>query len=696
MRAVWAVAILASVGVAWAADAPAPAEDDGAIEAVGALGRELRARLVPAPDVVVVGNSKVATDLDLPALEATLTELGAGPAPHFAGLGVPGTQAPVWYAVASEHVFGAGARPRALLAYGTLAGALTTVLPQAPARTQLARLLGPGAPPVLARPFGGALTPELLEAYTRAGGNVCDPGRTTAPALPGPVEPLAVEASFFAELAALAAKHEARFGFVRQPVAPSGNLDDAVPIEAERAAMAVVRRGGGAWIDLRAELGSELLYGDGVHMSEAGRAYATRTLGKALVALGDWLVRKPSFPVDPITGPAPPTWTAAPAPPTGGWSAAGDCAATWSLPPSLAAIAPDALAQAGFAGASPLRVLHWRRQVPLQAATDACREGWHEVAGVITATLAHDKQKGLKLGWADGAEARGAAGPHGWWVAPDAPLRFEAGPGKVEMGGWSPPGVSLTVGKRTVALPGDRFTVFVEAEGPITVEAAGGWALVTRAGPHVGAAPRTLDLRGAAVEVGAAPPLAPVVLRRVRGRSWSAAAPVEGLAELGADRVYAASGVGACSPVVAEGWQVSVAGGRLSAARGDCAEVEAAPRLEVALRADRTCNDAGGRWVYPGDRQVWRLPLVGAGPGPWSLELGAGAIGGAEGARIEVRVDDDAGSLLSTSFLASELRLRGKRWRLARPPGAGLRVTLVSPATAPWVLFGRAALVEGA
>lgn len=688
----WAVVLLLDGPAAWAADPPA---QEGAADALGALPRELRARLTPAPDVVFVGNSKVATDLNLPVLTASMSRLQRAAAPRFAGLGVPGTQAPVWYAVASEHVFGSGARPRALLAYGTLTGALTTVLPLAPARTQLARLLGPGAPPSLARPFGGALTPELLEAYVKAGGNLCDPERRQAPALSAPVAPLPVEASFLAELAALAAHHGARFGFVRQPVAPSGNLDDTVSPEEERAAMALVRRGGGVWIDLRNALGSELLYGDGVHMSEAGRHQATRALAEALVGLGDWLERPPPFPAEPTVAPSPPAWVTPPAAPEGAWSPVGECAATWTLPPALAAVAPEALARAGFAGASPLQLLRWRRPVAQDAARARCTDGWKEAGGVVTATFERDKRSGLKLAWTADAEARGGAGRHGWWVAPDAPLRFGAMPGKVEISGWSPPGVRLTAGSQSFALPGDRFSVSVDAAELTTVAVEGGWALVTRAGAHVAPATRTLDLRAAALEVGTAPRLDAVELKQARRKPWTAGAEVPAVADLGADRVNVASGLGGCSPVVAEGWQLSVAGGRVNVARPDCGEVEPETRLQLTLREDRACNGGGGRWLYPGDHQEWRLADPKAGRGPWTLELGAGAIGGEEGARIEVQVDDDAGSLLNTSFLASELRRKGQRWPLTRAPGPGLRVTVVSPVSAPWVLFGRAALVEG-
>ncbi len=676
LRWTWVLAgfVGLSGALAFAADAPSP------------LARELRARAATGADVVVLGNSKVATDLDLDQVRAAI----GATAPTMVGLGVNGTQAPVWYAVASQHVVGTGHKPKAYLVYGPLQAALTTTLPHAGGRAALALHLDASAPPNLARVFGAPLTSALLSSYTRGVGNACDTARVALPELARSVAPLPVEQSFLADLVRLATAQGARLVFVRQPFGVSQAGDDVVSAADEAAARALVLGAKGGWLDLRAELSDERWYGDGTHMNAAGRHATSRLLGQRLAALGDWIGRAPR---SPAVAPAPPmpAWSAPPTPPTVSFAQAGDCLATTTLPAELAVVAPAALAAAGFAGASPLvpRFFAAALTEAKPGASAPCAHNWSVQDGLLGVSVAAAKQRGVKLTLLEAAGAVGDAGLQGWWVGPGAVLDVGAGAGRLE--GWAPAGgAGLIVGGSTIEVPAGSFAVSAPA-GAVRAERA--WVLLTAVGGLRAPAPRTVDLLDGTLIAGPAPTLPAQALTLNKGRPWSAAAEVPALGVPDTDEAYVQSGVGACSPLrVDAGLSVSLARGRLTVAKEDCAPFAASPTVALSLAEDRACPRHAGRWLYPGDRQVWRSAVSGEGA-EWAFELAGGVVGEGGGARIDVRIADDAGPLLAASFAAEALRTAPPRWPLARAPNGTVEVTVTSPGTAPWVLLGRAALV---
>ncbi len=671
LRWTWALALFGGA-LAFAADAPSP------------LARELRARAATGADVVVLGNSKVATDLNLAEVRAAI-----GPrAPTMVGLGVNGTQAPVWYAVASQYVVAAGIKPKAYLVYGPLQAALTTTLPHAGGRAALALHLDATAPPNLARVFGGALTPALLSSYTQAVGNVCDAARAALPELASPVSPLPVEQSFLADLVRLASAQGARLIFVRQPFGVSKAGGDVVSPADEAAARTLVLGAKGGWLDLRAELADERWYGDGIHMNEAGRHATSRVLGQRLAALGDWIGRTPKSPAALASVPDL-SWSTPPRMPVVTFAQAGDCLATATLPPELAAVGPAALAAAGFAGATPLvpRFFAAALAEGKPGRSKPCAHTWSLADGVLGVAVLAAKQKGVSVTLPETAAAVGNGGHQGWWVGPGAVLDVGAGP----LRGWAPAGgASLSVGSTVFEVPAGSFGVVAPA-GAVRSERA--WVLLTSTGGVHAPAPRTVDLFGGTLVAGPPPTLPAQSMALHKGRPWSVSAEVPALGVPDTDEAYVQSGVGACSPLRVEaGRSVSLARGRLTVANEGCSPFTESPTVALSLADDRACPRNAGRWVYPGDRQVWRVPVSGEGA-DWAFELAGGVMGEGNPARIDIRMADDTGPLLAVSFAAEELRTAPPRWPLSRAPKGTVEVTVTSPGTAPWVLLGRAALV---
>ncbi len=661
------------------------------------LARELESRLVPPVDVVVLGNSKVRTDLDFARLQAALPQ----PAPHYVAMGLPGTPAPVWYAVLHERVYGTGVKPRGVLVYAPLQAALVTALPNAAARSQLAQQVQGTSPPSLLRLFGGALPDDLREKYLQAGGNVCDPDRTKAPELAKPVEPLPVRESFLAQIVAEATANGARVLFVRQPVGLSGALEDEVSPADEAAARGLVAAAGGGWIDLRGALGDERYFGDGVHMNEAGRRATTDVLARTLSGLGDWLGGAP-LPAPAFAAPPPaPHWTTPPTPPpTLPFTAAGECEARATLPAELAPLGPEALRAAGFAGASPLMPALWAKPLVARAAGSSveCDARWRAEGATLVAAVPSAKQKGLKLVASADAAVRGDAGLAGWWVAPGATLHMDGLGGSVTVTGWAPMAGSLMVAGSPVVFSAGSVAFDAPAGpgGGVDLVGEKGWFLVRSAGDTPPVAPRALDLIGAPIDAALPPALPTLPLKGRAGRFPSErTADASALHVPEADDAFDASGVGACSPLrTDEKLRSSLRGTSLVVDSVDCAALTLT-EVPVHLDPDRGCPARShGRWLYPGDEQTWHTTVEGGGSG-WAIELAGGVLGAAGGATLHVVVRDGKGELLDESVSLEDLRTDPPRLPLSRAPSGAVTVRVTVPASAPWVLLGRASLVAG-
>lgn len=654
--------------------------------------RELESRLTAPVDVVVLGNSKVRTDLDFAALFAALP----APAPRYVPLGVNGTQAPVWFAVLKERVYGTGKKPRGVVIYAPLSAALVTTLPNANARAALAQQLTPASVPSLLRPFGGSLPDSELSKYLNAIGPACAGTHTKAPELSAAVAPLPVEQSFLAEIVHLAAQNGARVLYVRQPTAPSGALEDEVSPADEAAARALLREANGGWLDLRAEFADERWYGDGVHMNEAGRAAVSAALARELTGMGDWLGGAP-LPNPAFVAPrAAPAWTAPPTAPVITFTSTGPCRAVATLPPELAALTPARLAAAGFAGASPLRVQLGPKDLPSGALTGACDHRWNIDGTLLVAAVEAKRTSAIHVTFTTTANADGDAGPVGWWIGPGSNLRVETLGGDTALRGWAAPNAAIRVGDHYRLLREGPFS-FVEPSTGTTLELAGsgGWALVrTASGGSPAVARRTIDLIAVPIEVPPPPGLGPLPVTGKSPRPSVILADASALHVPEAGEAMERSGVGGCSPLESAlpKTRASLRGGTLTVESTDCSALVAA-EVPVALDANRSCAPGHGRWLYPGDHQVWSTEVNGAGA-TWALELAGGVLGDAGGdATVSVVVSDSSGVLLKTTFSASALRTAPPRWPLTRAPSGATRVEVSSPSAAPWILLGRAALV---
>ncbi len=261
-------------------------------------------------DVVVIGNSKVESDIDPDALGQALGRSVVLAVQY-------GSNAPVWYAMLDNEVL-AACTPDVVLVYGPI----EQVLGGDVEATERVRLLGPhldGDDPVLdakvfGRPVGAraravavreaALSglaagaaggrARLDVAFDRVFGRGWAPAdRTTGLSLApprGPVDAADVmattwEASFLPDFLARARTAGARVGFVVAPLPPSRARPD---LDRRPGVAAIVARAGreAAWVDARPLGPEDAGYTDYNHMNGAGRARFTVALADALRVAG--------------------------------------------------------------------------------------------------------------------------------------------------------------------------------------------------------------------------------------------------------------------------------------------------------------------------------------------------------------------------------------------------------------------------
>lgn len=597
-------------------------------------------------DVVFVGNSKVATDIDWTVLR------GAFPGVRTSAVNVFGSVGPTWYAVLNERVYGGGYHPRRVVVYGTIEGAMATGFTPPAAALAVVGQLGDTAPEPLARLFGG-WSADAHARWAAALRPHCDAAKTPLPALP----PQPTDRPFLGELVATAKAHGSTVVFVRQPTAPGGTLQDDVSIDVERRARAFLRDAGGAWIDLRhAPLTDEAWYGDGVHMNAAGRSQLTAALIDALRgagAMGDGPLPTPADPA------APPvlTWDGGPAPLAATFTTS-DCRATTALPAGVPL--PDTLAAAGLGAWLPLevrvgdRVLH-------RGAGATCDNGWDVEAGRIVV-----RTRGRPtLSW---------TGPS--VVAPDGRRAWAV-----------PPGGAVVVDREGVTVDAGLHTAATATGTRITGGAT--WSWVTRAaaaaGPLLDDGPPRWDLVEGSWTFGPTPALpGPLAVSAVPGRPELLRGELGAVDVPGDDAAFDASGVGACAPLRLAGVAVNVHAGGFTLTSRDCAALPVEP-VRFALATDRACpGPAHARWLYPGDTATVRLDGA-AGPAT-RLRLAGGVVGAGDGQlAVSVRaggVEVGAGTSPLAAFATGpvDVPVRG---------GAGpIEVTLRSSG-GPWLLLSR-------
>lgn len=459
----------------------------GALAAFGAPGerpitpdaKELDARLAreKAPEVVLLGNSKVRTDIDLAALRKAL---GSGPVVE---LRVEATSAPTWYAVLENRVFAAGHTPKLVVVYGPLSRILETQPQGEIDRQRLEAQLGPVEPVIDKKVFrregdGGLLDrarnrrtelhgalmegvkdlsvglffgkPEQTDVLAR-GKDVADPaldkvfgeGAQLADADRRRVIPIvereatartggavAPADTLVPDFVALAEAHGARIVFVRAPVPPSNVTEDAVGQETVKQTLDVLNAEGAGWIDLSRIGLPETAYKDSLHMNKKGRDVLTAELAARLTgmdALGSGPMPVARAPVAPDrvervgTPPALPAATFARTDTACGYAAGF---------PGLDAVNDVALATLGVGQLSPVRVL--QDGVPLRP--HATRADFAEkCAGAFvhfprelraSPTDAADAAHTFTVDLSPDLPLRNEAGDEAWWVYPGTAARL--------------------------------------------------------------------------------------------------------------------------------------------------------------------------------------------------------------------------------------------------------------------------------
>lgn len=643
------LALLAGVGLRLAAPLPAvPDPVRGRIDA--ALARR-------SPEGVVLGASKVATDLDLDVLAPALGARAGG----VAAVAERSSTLALWYALLENRVYRAGHRPAVVLVYATLDELVSTEVP-AVGRASFLAQLGEDEPVLTRKVFGGrpptgpaarardraegvraAVTGGLRDVVVGVllappgGGTVAERGRRhAAPALDrvfGPgrgsegttrVLPVVEEvragrfeaagdldATLLPDLVALVREHGGRLVVVRAPVRGDVEAAHAVPPALARAAVGHLREAGALWVDLTAPPRPDGEFGDPTHLNPVGRRRVSAELAARLVReeAGELDALPTESPAARRTGTPPPIRL-------GAASGVGPCA--WSAPIADAPPVDDTrLVAAGLGPVSPLRVTVGGTELvahtPRAEIPGACRAvALHGGDAVIWAPPPGASAP-VEVGLSDALPLLAPGAPPAWWVYPGTTLELgldgRAAVWAVAFGGA---GGTARLGEEPLVEAGPwRHAV---AEGPVRVSspADGPWLYLQRVevdGVRVigarGASAVGLSQASVAVRGELPALLLPAAERTPDGVAFS----LTGGAVPSPARVEADTGVSECTPLrpAEAGRELPLAAGRGRADR----VVTQPERLLVkgprsvegwslVLAQDRRCR--GGRWLYPGDR----------------------------------------------------------------------------------------------
>jgi hypothetical protein len=634
-------------------------------------------------DVVLVGNSKVSTDLDWDALR------GAFPGTRMAPANVFGTTAPVWYAVLKNRVYAQGYAPKRVVFYGPLASLLVVDLPSEVGRAVLAAQLGPDEPLVSAKVFGGQWDETVRERLRRMLLPVCDaertrehdggPGTTSPPITdPPPSE------GFLPAMLDLARSAERIV--VRAPLGPRRRADDEVPADRARAALDVVASAGAAWADLSALHFPDTAFGDGIHMNRAGR----RRLTTAMIDV----LRAPPGP------PAPPPASrllrvvggdVEVAAADGGAPGAG-CARMFPAMP----VGDAAVRAAGFGGVSPLVVSEGGSLLREDPHGGPCSGTWRFEGDAVRVEA---RRAGDPVVLRAVATKRGDDGETAWWVGPGAKLSVATTPAgredvTVRVATFGKAEVTLSAGNATARVRHGVASLSDTGIDAIAVTSTG-WALVRelRVGSDTlfTSDPLHIDLlHGAAHYAGNPPDLpAPTVPDAHTGTQALLSMPPDVPAE---EDIFDASGDGACSPLRLSRDDLGLVAARAGMRIGtrDCSALgDRLDGLRVSLDPARAClNDAHPRWLYPGDHLTLTTPV--SVDGDWRLELGGAAFGDGS---VRVHVRADGREVLAAEAPLSAFATRPPAWNLRLPRHAHT-VDVDVEAGSAWLLLTTAQLID--
>ncbi len=513
------LAVLAAPLARWMrADAPAAKSD---------VAARLERAVAKDPDVVVLGASKVGTDLDLALLAR---ELGL-PTEQVAGANLSGTTAPVWYAVLDNRVYGSGQTPKLVVVYSTFDWTLATAPSGETERAVLAGQLDGDDPVLQAKVLGGdggnvalerlrkhrtedhtalmgwvrdasvgtlLATPTADEAAAAAGAKLAAPAlerlfglgaglevSQVARAIPiveaeratAAMTATRVEDTLVPDFIDLAAAHGTKIVFVSAPVRRDAEIDVDYAPGTARAVVELLNARGAGYADLRDLRLPDSAFGDATHLNKVGREALTRALVtriKAMGAMGDGPLAAAKLPVVQAAPVATRTGTPPPLPTLTPKRGGNTC--DWeAVVPGLNAISDSELDRAGLGMVSPLQVREDGKPLASNATRDdfafRCGGASQHQGGVVKfsptdgpAEVAASRAYALAL--RDDVPVHNARGHEGWWVYPGTSLTLSFADG------WTSdeadPGFGVSVEAIALAAPegAPMPTLRVDGAGP--------------------------------------------------------------------------------------------------------------------------------------------------------------------------------------------------------------------------------------
>lgn len=425
----------------------------------------------PPPQVIVLGNSKVGTDLD----PATLARAFGVPRDAVFPAGLPGTGASAWYAELRLRVYDHGYTPAWVVVYAT-PYRIQQVAPEGTKETHHLEQQLAGGPPdevaALRARFGGGRFRALRSAAGELRDDALDGVRNVAVGLlfdPGPdlaargeavatpalttVFPVGVgttraravpiaadtlettspivppDQSLAPELARLVAEHHGQAVFINAPAGPAFYGAEVASVAADEPAMrAAVTAAGGVWVDLPGDVMPASAYVDGLHMRPSGRRAFQDVLHDALVAAGaPFGLHSTAAPEAPEPPPMTRSGTAAVPKLVAHAVREAPCLAAFTLGP-WSDLAPEALDAAGVLDRSPLVATLDGTDAPLYSKLADLETGGCAPGAAFRGPLHFvrtEHPEAAKLRFRDDLPLVDSVGRATWWAWPGTTLEVQ-------------------------------------------------------------------------------------------------------------------------------------------------------------------------------------------------------------------------------------------------------------------------------
>jgi len=474
--AVLAPALLLLGPLAWWARPDPPA-------ALSPAAAGMERELAKNPDIVLLGASKVYTDLDQEAIARAFA-----PSPDkLVPLNLSGTTAPVWYAILKNRVFGTGQKPKLILVYSTFDWTLAAAPSGEAERAVLLAQMG-AEEDVLRRKAlgegtGGAGMERVRRRRTEAhgalmafvrnaavgvtlaergpDGTIAAGAALAAPALDnlfgmqagldltaargaipiveaereGAHTSSSLDDTLLPDFLDLAKQNGAKIVFIHAPVRLAAEVGYQVDPALLRDAVQAINDAGAGYIDLRDLRLGDAAFGDAAHLNKVGRDALTKALLARLEAIG----AAGEGPIAPAALPVvtrPPTVTRVGAPPAlpAVEPKRGPKACGWEAPvPDLRPLNDFSLQAAGLGMVSPLLLLEDGVPLKPHAGRDefdeACKGAFlHQERAVKFSPTGSDPEivptRTYTFGLSPDAPLRTAQGFEAWWVYPGTSLKL--------------------------------------------------------------------------------------------------------------------------------------------------------------------------------------------------------------------------------------------------------------------------------